>query len=298
MKNAVSVFMHVRRFLSRFMDKFFADDTFTLAASLAFYAALSLAPFLILFVSITGLMHEDLQRDLVVQVSSFAGPDAAEAVDLVIHSAQKQTELSSVAGIVAVITLLLSASLIFGQLRVTLNRIFSVSVPHIDGETWLHEIWTFVRTRLMDIALAMGGLLVAIGSVVISTYIVAEFRGVGGGVFIALGNALISAAIYVGLFTLLFRYLPTTSVRWARAFQGGAITAILFVIGKELIAYYLGRRALASAYGAAGSIVALLVWVYYSALIIFVGAQVGSILTPSRRDEKNWTALPVSNPGR
>ena len=286
--------MPVRRLFSRFMDKFFADDTFTLAASLAFYAALSLAPFLILFVSISGLMHEDLHRELVVQVSLLAGPDAAEAVDLVIRSAQKQTELSSLAGIIAIATLFLSASLIFGQLRVTLDRIFSVHVPHIDDENVWHAILIFVRTRLMDIALAMMALLVAIGSVVISTYIVAHGEG---GMLIAFGNALVSAAIYAGLFTLLFRYLPTCRVRWARALKGGVISAILFVIGKELIAYYLGRRALGSAYGAAGSIVALLVWVYYSALIIFVGAQVSSLLSPYRGRPENWTGFAASNPG-
>lgn len=280
-KNAVQSVMHMRRFLSRFLDKFFADDTLTLAASLAFYAALSLAPFLVLFVSVTGLMHENLQRDLVVQVAVLAGHDAAEAVEMVIQSAERQPHATSVAGIIATITLILSASLIFSQLRVTLDRIFSVHAPHVE-ESWLKFIWDFIRARVSDIVLALIALIIAIGSVFASTYILAQFDGESG-FFIALGNSIVSAAIYVGLFALLFRYLPTTRVRWWRALQGGAITAVLFVIGKELIAYYLGRRALSSAYGAAGSIVALLVWVYYSALIIFIGAQVSSLLTPARR---------------
>lgn len=276
--------MHLQRFLSRFLDKFFADDTFTLAASLAFYAALSLAPFLILFVSVSGLMHENLQRDLVLQVSVLAGPVAAEAVQLVIESAQRQPEVTSMAGIVATITLFLSASLIFSQLRVTLDRIFSVHTPHVD-QSWWHMIWSFLRERMSDIVLAAIALIVSIGSVLISTYILAQFDGESV-LLIALGNAIVSATVYVGLFTLLFRYLPTTRVRWMRAVQGGGIAAVLFVIGKELIAYYLGRRALSSAYGAAGSIVALLVWVYYSSLIIFIGAQVSSLLAPARRAPK------------
>lgn len=271
-----------KRFLEKFVDKFVADDTLTLAASLAFYAALSLAPFLILFVSLSSLLNEDLQRELVDQVSALAGPDAAQAVDIVVRSAKRQTEFSSLAGWVALTTLFISASLIFGQLRHSLNRIFRVHHPHEPNHSWPKAIWCFAKARMTDICIAAFSLVFAVVSVLVSTMTIAKFFN-SGGVVPAVINAFVSAGLYLFLFTLLFRFLPTQRVRWARAFQGGAITAILFVIGKELIASYLGRSALGSAYGAAGSLIALLAWVYYSSLIIFVGAQASAMINPVRR---------------
>lgn len=269
--------MAVKDFLTRFVNKFMADDTTTLAASLAFYTAFSLAPLLILFVSVTARLDTNLQQGLIGQVQGLAGADAAKTVASVIHGAKAQPRLTSLAGIAGVVTLLLSASLIFGQLRATLNRILNIPPATHSAETVAHMILAYVHGKLLTMLIAVAFILLMIASVLIST-IATVFSFVQEGPLAMALNAVISAAVYVFLFTLLFHFLPDRHMKWKCALQGGAITAILFVIGKELIGLYLGSASLGTAYGAAGSVIVLLVWVYYSALITFVGAQVSSLL--------------------
>jgi membrane protein len=269
--------MRIKTFLNRFVTKFIADDTTTLAASLAFYTAFSFAPLLILFVSVTAHLGTDLQQGLINQVYTLAGRDAAKAVSTVIHGANAEPHLSSLAGLMGVATLLFSASLIFGQLRTTLNRILDVRAPGQKDETWLKMVGEYLRGRLLHILLAIAFIMTMIASVLIST-VMASSLVEHHGTLTLLINVFFSALFYIVIFTLLFHFLPDQRLAWSRAVQGGALTSVLFVIGKQLIGVYLGNAALGSAYGAAGSIVVFLVWVYYSALITFVGAQVSSLL--------------------
>jgi membrane protein len=264
-------------FIKKFVAKFIADDTTTLAASLAFYTALSLAPLLILFVAISAHLDTDLQQGLIAQVNDLAGREAATAVSTVIHGARSEPQFSSLAGIMGLATLLLSASLIFGQLRATLNKILNIPCPEGLNESYFRVIFRYLRERLIHILLALAFILTMIASVMISSLTAAGFLE-NHGILTTVFNTLISALIYALIFSLLFHYLPDRRLEWSRAFRGGVFTAVLFVIGKELIGIYLGGAALGSAYGAAGSIVVFLVWVYYSALITFTGAQLSSLL--------------------
>ncbi|MGZ3723530.1 MAG: YihY/virulence factor BrkB family protein [Bdellovibrionales bacterium] len=269
--------MKPKIFVTRFIEKFIADDTTTLAASLAFYTALSLAPLLILFVSVSARLGTDLQQGLISQVNDLAGRDAAKSVAAVIHGANAEPQLTSIAGFMGVATLLFSASLIFGQLRSTLNRILDVPAHSDKTESFFNVVHGYLRGKLIHILIAVAFILVMIASVLISTILSAGLVAHHGTVT-HLVNALLSAFFYVVVFSLIFHFIPDQRLQWSRAIQGGALTSILFVIGKELIGIYLGSAALGSAYGAAGSIVVFLVWVYYSALITFVGAQVSSLL--------------------
>jgi membrane protein len=269
--------VQIKTFLNRFVAKFIADDTTTLAASLAFYTAFSLAPLVILFVSVTAHLDADLQQGLINQVNELAGREAARAVSAVIHGAKTQPQLSSLAGLMGVVTLLLSASLIFGQLRANLNRILDVPDREAHEQTALSLVLEYLRGRLLHILLAIAFILTMIATVLVSTVLSAGFIGAHSTLSVIF-NVLFSAVFYVCVFTLLFHYLPDQRLHWSQAARGGALTSILFVIGKELIGVYLGNAALGSAYGAAGSIVVFLIWVYYSALITFVGAQVSWLL--------------------
>jgi membrane protein len=269
-------FMKVKAFGKKLIAKFIADDTTTLAASLAFYTALSLAPLLILFVAISSRLDPNLQQALIGEINDVVGFEAAKAVSAVIHSAKAEPHLTSVAGFVGVGTLLFSASLIFGSLRDTLNRILAAPLKTRSKETLGRVIFCYLRDRLLHIALAVAFILTMILSLLISTLYLGELHAHTP--FAAFLNYVISAAFYVVVFSLLFHFLPNRPLPWKRAIQGGALTAVLFVIGKELIAIYLGGAALGSPYGAAGSIIVFLVWVYYSALITFFGAQVSSLL--------------------
>jgi membrane protein len=265
-----------KTFLERFVIKFVEDDTTTLAASLAFYMALSLAPLLILFVSITSHLGPDLQQDLIGEVGEIAGFQASKAVATVIDGAGHEPQLTSLAGLMGLVTLLISASLIFGQLRDTLNRILDVRVVKKRAMSYLAILIAYLRTRLMNIAMALGFIFAMILALFFSTMFLSGLHAHTPLMMIA--NGILSALLYAVIFSLLFHFLPDQHLAWPYALKGGALTSILFVFGKELIAVYLARASLGSAYGAAGSIIVFLVWVYYSALITFVGAQVSSLL--------------------
>jgi membrane protein len=280
-------------FIERFFDKFSKDDTTTLAASLAFYTALSLAPLLILFVTISAQFSDHLQHNFVTEVRSVVGVDASKAIEMVIDSAKDRPDLTSLASAMGVLTLLISASLIFGQLRTTLNRIFDVKVRSSANDSLLRTVWQYLKERIFHVGLALSFIFTLIVSLVISSMISATIHNEKVVPMMVL-NVAVNIVFYILLFTLLFRFLPDRRLPWRRAAQGGTLTSVLFVVGKELIGIYLGNSAVGSSYGAAGSVIVLLVWVYYSALITFVGAQVSWLLHHSRRrtNEAQHTPAP------
>jgi membrane protein len=266
-----------RTFFGRFFDKFTKDDTNTLAASLAFYTALSLAPLLILFVAVTAHLSDQLQAQLLDHASGIVGAEAAQAIQIVIEGAKSRADLTGVAGLLGALTLLVSASLIFGQLRNALNRIFEVPQSGSAQDSMVHIVMLYLRERLAYVVFALIGIASVIISLAASSVISASIHSDQKPIAVLI-NVAASMAFYSLVFTMVFRYLPDKRQAWLCAFKGGVITATLFVAGKELIGMYLGRSAIGSAYGAAGSLIVLLVWVYYSSLITFVGAQVSSIL--------------------
>lgn len=265
-------------FVEKFFDKFTADDTTTLAASLAFYTALSMAPLLILFITIATQFSPGLQVSFQEQVRSLVGSDAAVAIEMVINSAKERPDLTSLASVLGVLTLLLSASLIFGELRSALNRIFECRKPEEETVGLTHLAWRFAKQHIFHIGLALSFIFILIVSLVISSLLASSLGKPTSGIKVVM-DITVSVLFYIGMFTMMFRYLPDHRLSWSRAFRGGAITALLFVVGKQLIGVYLGNSAVGSSYGAAGSVVVLLVWVYYSAIITFMGAQVSSLLT-------------------
>ena len=269
--------MPAGHFLSRLIEKFFKDDTTTLAASLSFYTALSLAPLLILFVAVSSHLGENLQQDFVGQTRGLVGNDAAGVVQTVVDGANRRTDLTSLAGFLGVLTLLLSGSLIFGQLRTALNRIYSVEPPDLGLTGYTAVVVQFLRERLIHIMFAMVCILGMVASLLASSVLSSSVK-IPDHTLARNISVAGSFSFYVLLFTTLFRYIPDRTQPWKPSFQGGLLTAVLFEIGKELIGIYLGRSAIGSAYGAAGSLIALLVWVYYSTLITFLGAQVSSLL--------------------
>lgn len=271
--------MPVQKFVQNFLNKFTQDETTTLAASLAYYTALSMAPLLILFVTIASQFSPELQRDFVTQTQSVVGEEGAAAVKMVIDGAKDRPDLTSVASIFGVVTLLLSASLIFGELRAALNRIFGVRPKQDTAPGWFGTVFNTVKAKVLQMGLVLCTIMLLIASLIASSVIsgtaATDFKE-----WAWMINLIVSFIFYIGLFTIMFRYLPDRRQGWECAIRGGALTAFLFVIGKEVLGIYLGRSAIGSAYGAAGSLIVLLVWVYYSSLITFIGAQVSSILMP------------------
>jgi membrane protein len=267
----------IKDFTGSFIDRFNRDQTTTLAASLAFYTALSLAPLLILFITFSARISDTVQKNFISQAQALVGMDAAKAIEMIINSAKDRPDLVSTSGIFGILTLLFSASLIFGELRSALNQIFEIKVPPPASESLMNGVWNFLKAKFLHIGYALSFIFIMIVSLIASSVISATFHSEEATIAWVI-NILVSLISYIGLFTLLFHYLPNAFVPWRRAFQGGMITALLFVVGKELIGIYLGNSAVGSSYGAAGSVIVLLVWVYYSAMITFVGAHVSSLL--------------------
>lgn len=268
--------MSAASFFKSFFARFVKDQTTTYAASVAFYTALSLAPLLILFVTITSKMTTGFQESFEFQVQQLVGIDAAKAVSLIITNAKDRPDLASLSGLFGTLTLLLSASLIFGELREAMNRIFQTPMPDTSNETFMEVVLHLIRDRVLQVGLALSFVFIMIVSLIFSSVLSAAFKSDQS--LWKIINIAASFFFYAGVFGLVFRYLPNGRTRWKESLLGGLLTAFLFVVGKELIGLYLGKSALGSAYGAAGSVIVLLVWVYYSAMITFIGAHVSALL--------------------
>lgn len=269
-------FMRARQFFKSFFARFDFDQTTTFAASLSYYTALSLAPLLIIFIAVSTRISNQILNNFIIQVRGLIGPDAATAFEMIIQNAKDRPELASASGIFGTITLLFSASLIFGELKTALNKIISKSESTQQELSNTQILIHFIKSRILHIGFALSFVFIMVVSLTASSMISATFSSYQE--FYRILNITVSFIFYVGIFSLLFRYMPDRKIFWKDSFYGGLVTAFLFVVGKELIGLYLGNSAVGSAYGAAGSLIVLLVWVYYSSLITFIGANVSSLL--------------------
>lgn len=247
-----------------------------LGASLAFYSLLSLAPLLLVVVSIVGLVfgHSAAERDTVQQVQSLVGPAAGKAVSAFLQGSRNTTH-GIIATVIGLITLLFSASGVLIELRDALNTIWEVETP---SSTGFGMITDFIKQRLFSFAIVLSIGFLLIVSLVISTWISA-LGALSASVvpwqaaLMHVVNSLISFVVVTGLFAAIYKIMPDVRVEWRDVILGGAVTSLLFTLGKLILAIYLGRASYASTYGAAASIVVLIAWVYYSAQIFFLGAE-------------------------
>lgn len=247
------------------VSSFLSDDALTLCAALSFYTLLSFAPLLVLAVWATGSLAPDAQEAMLSQLGALAGEDARLTAQAVVESANERPALGSVAGLVGIGTSVVGATTVFAQLQSSLNAIWGIKArPHNAVRGWL-------RRRVLSI-----GVIAAIVFVLIVSLLVSSALGLlltRSGPFWDIANQAISVVVFAFLFALLFRYLPDARLPWRSAAWGGLATAALFGVGKWVIGLYLARGDVGGAYGAAGSLVVLLVWVYYSAAIFFFGAE-------------------------
>jgi membrane protein len=254
-------------------NDFVDDNALRLAAALAYYALLSLAPLVVLAIALAGFaVNEQAARGAIAhELGGVVGRQGAEAVQTIVRSAQAPTTgvLSTIAGIVV---LLFGASGVFTELQSALDVIWEVVPKPGRG------IKGIVKDRLFSFAMVMGVAFLLLVSLVLSAGLsaVGHFLGnwlPGGEGVWQVVNFLISLAVVGALFAVMFKTVPDAKVAWRDAWVGGLVTSLLFSIGKFLIALYLGKSSVSSAYGAAGSLVLLVIWVYYSACILLVGAE-------------------------
>ncbi|MBZ8180538.1 YihY/virulence factor BrkB family protein [Oscillatoria salina] len=249
------------------------DKASRLAAALAYYTVFSLAPVVIIAVAIAGSIFgaEAARGEIVGQIQGLVGEAGAEVIETAIENAN-QPDLKNVASFFSIILLLFGASGVFAELQDSLNTVWNVKAKPGRGIT------NFVRKRILSFAMVLGIGFLLLVSLVISAAISAlsnypqslltgfEFMGQ----FI---NIIVSFGVITLLFALIYKYLPDVKIKWSDVRIGAIITALLFTLGKYIIGLYLGRGSFASTYGAAGSVIIILAWVYYSAQILFFGAE-------------------------
>lgn len=258
----------------RQMFEAWSDDYVpSMGAALAYYTLFSLAPLLLIVVAIAGLVFgQDAARgEIEAQLRSLMGEGSALAVQEMLTSVRKPAE-GITATIIGIGLLLIGATTVFGELQDTLNRIWKVPVPSKVGG-WIQ----LVRSRLLSfgMVMALGFLLVV--SLVCSAALAAADRWWGPyfGEWQALATVadmLVSFVVVSILFAFIYKTMPTVHIQWGDVWVGAVVTALLFTLGKSLIGFYIGHSGVVSGFGAAGSLVVVMLWVYYSAQIFLIGA--------------------------
>ncbi len=267
----------MRRLLALLKEAFAAWNQHNaprLGASVSYYTLFSLAPLLIIAIGLAGLVfgEQAAEGGIRAQLAGLVGDQSAQTIQGVIN-ASRHTKAGVLASAIALITLLLGATGVFVELKSALNDVWGVKPP--PGAS---GVWGFLRTRLVSLAMVMAvGFLLMVS--LLASAALAAVQGLLAGwmpgwdkLLWAL-NTLASFAVITVLFALLLKYLPDTDIAWKDVWLGAALTAVLFNIGKTLIGLYLGKSSVASVYGAAGSLVVVIVWVYYAAQIFFFGAE-------------------------
>jgi membrane protein len=262
--------------LKEVYNKFSDKDGMTQAAALAFYSGLSLAPLLTVLAWISrNVLHRDSKETLIGGFEQVIGPQAAAPIRDILDPASQQAQVSmTLAGIISLAILAFSATGVFGQLQSALNHMWDVQAAPSAG------LWAYVKKRILSFGMLISIMFLLLISMVASAAIqgFVTATGLPEGWLLQIVNTVVSLAIFTVVFAAMFKFVPDAQIAWRDVWFGGALSAVMFVIGKFLLGLYLGRGSYQSAYGAAvGSFVALLVWVYYSSIIVFIGAEAAQV---------------------
>lgn len=262
----------VLRIVVRTVQAFIADNVPRLGAALAFYITISVAPLLVITVAVAGMLFDDneARRTVIAEIEGLIGSKGAEVVTSIDPPKEKPSGM--VATVVSIATLLFGALKVFKHLREALNAIWRVREPEEKGflrilGRQLFSLATVLMTGfLLLVSLILSAALSWFGTESLGRLDLPGYALQGV-------NMLLSFVLITVLFALIFKLLPNTDVRWRHVWLGASVTALLFTIGKSALGVYLGKASVTSAYGAAGSIIALLLWCYYASQIVFLGAE-------------------------
>lgn len=263
-----------RKLINRSVAAWLDDYAPSMGAAIAYYTLFSIAPLLIIAIAVAGLFfgEEAARGEIVSQIRDLIGQEGAVAVQALLKSA-KEPAKDVVATLISLATLAIGATTVFAELQSALDRIWRVPAPAREN-----SVWVLLRSRLLSFGLVLGLGFLLLVSLVLSA-VIAVFGKWSSGLFegrealLHAINFAISFTITTSLFAMIYKYMPRARIAWRDVLVGAAVTGLLFELGKILIGLYLGKTGVASGFGAAGSLVVLLMWVYFSAQIFLLGAE-------------------------
>jgi membrane protein len=251
-----------------------ADHASSMGGALAYYTLFSTAPVLIIAIAVAGFFfgEEAARGEILTQLRGLLGDDGAAAIEGLVQSASRPTQ-GVIATIASIGVLVIGATTVLAELQTDLDRIWKAPASRRKG-----GLWPLLRARVLSfgLVLALGFLLLV--SLIVSAGLAALGSWWGGwfegwDVLLEVINFIVSLLITTGLFAMIYKLLPSVDIAWRDVWVGSIVTALLFAFGKTLIGFYIGRSSVASGFGAAGSFVVFLVWVYYSTQIFLLGAE-------------------------
>jgi membrane protein len=287
--------------LKRTAAEWSTDNATRWSASLAFYTLLSLAPLLVLTAAIAGLVYgkKVAQGQLILGLRDLAGPEISRAIQILLSNSH--TPMSGLAAAVfGTMTLFFGASAVLTELRDALNAIWHVPVNR--DRTHLQNLLHLAKERVYSFVMILGLGMLLLVSLVLNTWLGAIERFIGwrmfaSGYFLHITAFLISCLVMTFVFAAVYKVIPNVSLNWSDVAVGGVVTSLLFIVGKQLIALYMGRVNFGSAYGAAASLIVILIWVYYSAQVFFFGAEFTKVYAETFGSQKaqQTVSSPSSN---
>ncbi len=269
-KKIIGVFSYLKQVFSEFVE----DDVLKYSASLAYYTIFSIAPVIIVIISVCGVLFgkEAIQNQLYGQINELVGSSAAAQIQDTIKNIHL-TGSNIFATTVGIIVLLIGATGIFGEVQDSLNKIWGLRLKK--RKIW----WKLILNRLLSFSLIICLGFVMMVSLLLNALVsafgnfLARYFSEFSVIFIQITDNVLTFVITTFLFSLMFKVLPDAKIKWKDVFVGGFITALFFTLGKLAIGYYLGSSNIATIYGAAGSVMIVMVWVYYSSIILYLGAE-------------------------
>lgn len=282
--------------MKRAVSAWVEDYAPSMGAALSYYMLFSVAPLLVIVIAVAGFFFgaDAVRGEISAQLSGLVGKEGATAIEQMLESANKPKE-GAIAALVSVFVLVLGATTVLGELQNALDRIWRAPAEMKKG-----GIFGFMRSRLLSIAMILGiafllmvSLVVSAGLAALGKWWGAWFRG-----WELLAHAidlLVSFGMMTVLFALIYKIIPRVHIRWRDVWIGAAVTAMLFAIGKVLIGLYLGKSDVTSGFGAAGSLVLVMVWVYYSAQIFLIGAEYTWIYAHEYGSRRGTSPLPLDS---
>ncbi|MEP7156365.1 MAG: YihY/virulence factor BrkB family protein [Betaproteobacteria bacterium] len=269
----------------RAVDSWMEDGAQSMGAALSYYTIFSLAPLLLIVLSLGGLVFgpDAVRGEIFAQLNGLMGADAAKAIEDLLANVNKPAQ-GILATVVGIVLTLVGATSVFGELQTALDRIWRA--PAVEKRGGLAGLWLLLRTRLLSFGMILGLAFVLMVSLVLGALMAALGKWWGGNfagweMVMQFSNEALSFALTTAVFAMIYKLMPRVPVRWQDVWLGALVTAMLFTIGKFLIGLYIGRSGIASGFGAAGSLIIILVWVYYSAQIFLIGAEFTSVYAHS-----------------